>query len=107
MFIPGRLRPSPLSTGRTRDGVYKIKKKKKFSMSVFETIKRRHSIGKMTNQVPARAHIEQIIEAATHAPNHRKVEPWRFFVLAGTAREELGEIMAQSLANHMEETSSE
>jgi len=60
MFIPGRL---PLdgqdevsvlhiSTGGTRDGVYKIKKKKKFSMSVFETIKRRHSIGKMTNQVP-------------------------------------------------------
>jgi nitroreductase len=76
-------------------------------MSVFETIKRRHSIGKMTSQIPTRAQIEQVLEAATHAPNHRKVEPWRFFVLAGTARVELGEIMAQSLANHMEETSSE
>ncbi|HTK08945.1 MAG TPA: nitroreductase [Ktedonobacteraceae bacterium] len=76
-------------------------------MSVFETIQRRHSIGQMTDQVPTRAQIEQLLVAATHAPNHRKVEPWRFFVLAGKAREELGSIMAASLAERMRETSSE
>lgn len=65
--------------------------------TVFETIKRRRSIGKMTEQRPPREHIERILEAATHAPNHHKVEPWKFFVLADKARNELGEIMAQSL----------
>ncbi len=62
-------------------------------MSVFEIIERRRSIGKVTEQSPTREQIEHILHAATHAPNHRKVEPWRFFVLAGRARQELGEIL--------------
>src|SRR2546428_10577219 len=59
-------------------------------MSVFDIIKRRRSIGKMTAERPTRKQIERLLEAATHAPNHHKVEPWRFFVLAGEARKELG-----------------
>lgn len=66
-------------------------------MTVFEIVKRRRSIGKMTEQRPTHQQIEQLLEAATHAPNHHKVEPWRFFVLAGKARNELGSIMAASL----------
>ena len=76
-------------------------------MNVQETIKQRRSIGKMTAQMPSRVQIEQLLEAATHAPNHHKVEPWRFFVLAGKARVELGTIMAESLAAKMAETTSE
>src|SRR5207302_2951349 len=70
-------------------------------MSVFETIKSRRSIGKMTERRPTRSQIERILEAATHAPNHHKVEPWKFFVLAGRARAELGTIMASSLAKRL------
>ncbi len=76
-------------------------------MSIFNVIQRRRSIGKMTEQSPTRKQIEQLLEAATHAPNHHIVEPWRFFVLAGKARNELGEIMASSLATRMQETTSE
>lgn len=76
-------------------------------MSVQDIIKQRHSIGKMTDQVPSRTDIEQMLEAATHAPNHHKTEPWSFFVLAGKARIELGTIMAESLAAKMAETTSE
>jgi nitroreductase len=65
--------------------------------TVFETIKRRRSNGKMTEQRPTREQIERILEAGTHAPNHHKVEPWKFFVIADKARNELGDIMAQSL----------
>src|SRR5436305_9269397 len=72
-------------------------------MSVFETIKSRRSTGKMTEQLPAREQIERLLEAATHAPNHHKVEPWRFFVLAGEARKELSEVMAQALAERLRE----
>lgn len=76
-------------------------------ISVFETIKRRRSIGKMTRERPTREQIERMLEAATHAPNHHKVEPWKFIVLAGKAREELGKVMADSLATRLEETRSE
>lgn len=76
-------------------------------MSIFDIIKRRRSIGKMTEQRPTHEQIEQLLEAATHAPNHRKVEPWRFFVLAGKARNELGAIMAELLAAKMSDTTSE
>ena len=76
-------------------------------MSVFEIIERRRSIGKVTNQSPTREQIEHILHAATHAPNHRKVEPWRFFVLAGRARQELGEISGASLLARLEDTTSD
>ena len=71
-------------------------------MTVFETIQRRRSIGKMTEQRPDREQIETILTAATHAPNHHKVQPWRFIVLAGEARAALGEVMAASLARRLE-----
>jgi nitroreductase len=77
------------------------------SMSVFNTVKKRRSIGKMTQERPTRQQIEQMLEAATHAPNHHKVEPWKFIVLTGKAREELGAIMAQSLASRLDETTSD
>src|SRR5260221_14745735 len=75
-------------------------------MSVFEIIKRRRSIGKMTGERPAREQIERLLEAATHAPNHYKVQPWKFIVLADKARERLGAVMAESLAGRMEKTAS-
>ena len=75
--------------------------------SVFETIKKRRSIGKMTLERPSRGQIERLLEAATHAPNHHKVQPWKFIVLAGSAREELGALMAASLADRLEDTRSE
>ena len=76
-------------------------------MSVFDTIKQRRSIGKMTGERPTRGQIERLLEAATHAPNHYKVQPWKFIVLAGKAREELGAVMAASLAERLEDTTSE
>lgn len=76
-------------------------------MSVFDIIKRRRSIGKMTGERPTREQIERILEAATHAPNHHKVQPWKFFVLSGKAREELGAVMAESLMTRLDEMSSE
>ena len=76
-------------------------------MTIFQTIKHRRSIGKMTSEVPNREQIERLLEAATHAPNHHKVQPWRFFVLADHAREELGAVMAEALAARLDETTSD
>ena len=76
-------------------------------MQVFNLIKRRLSFGKMTSERPPREQIELLLEAATHAPNHHNAQPWKFIVLAGSVREELGTVMASSLANRLAETSSE
>jgi len=61
--------------------------------AVREAIEGRRSIGKVHPEQPTRDMIETILEAATWAPNHRITEPWRFFVLAGDARQTLGDFM--------------
>src|SRR5579883_3270721 len=80
---------------------------KREQMSVFEIIARRRSIGKMTAERPTRAQIERMLEAATHAPNHHHVQPWKFVVLAGSARAELGEVMAEALLARASDLSGE
>ena len=42
----------------------------------------------------AKADIEEILEAANWAPTHKKTEPWRFKVLQGQAKEDLGNFLA-------------
>jgi nitroreductase len=75
--------------------------------NVFTIIKQRRSIDKMTLQMPTRQQIERLLEAGVYAPNHHNVQPWRFFVIAGQARHELGQIMERSLAARITETTSE
>jgi len=67
-------------------------------VSVLDAIRGRRSIGKVSPERPPRELIEQVLEAATWAPCHHRTDPWRFVVLAGKAREALGEIMARSKA---------
>jgi nitroreductase len=65
-------------------------------MELFEAIFSRQSIGKVKPDPVPREVIEQLLAAAVQAPNHYKVRPWRFVVVSGNARNQLGEIMAQS-----------
>jgi nitroreductase len=66
-------------------------------MDVLEAIYSRQSISKVKADPVPRELIEQLLSAAVQAPNHHKVQPWRFVVMMGAARERLGEVMAQSL----------
>lgn len=75
--------------------------------SVFKVIQQRRSIGKMTSDRPLRSQIERLLEAGVCAPDHHNIQPWRFFVVTGNARHELGNIARQSLANQMEDITSE
>lgn len=66
-----------------------------------QVIEGRRTIGKVKPERPDRELIEQVLDAATWAPNHRLTEPWRFVVLAGQAREALGWFMGeQNAARH-------
>jgi len=67
----------------------------------------RRSIGRFKPEPPPRELIEKILEAGTWAPTHHLTEPWRFFVLTGRARERLGEVMAQALAEELPDPNSQ
>jgi nitroreductase len=65
-------------------------------VDLLEVIRTRRSIGKMRPDTVPREVLEKLIDAAVQAPNHRLTRPWRFWVLTGGAREELGEAMAEA-----------
>jgi len=60
-------------------------------------LRARKSMTKARPDPVPRELVETVIEAATWAPNHRKTEPWRFIVLTGSARDALGDVMADAM----------
>ena len=64
-------------------------------MEAYEAIVTRRSVPKVkVDEVPDRATIKKLLEAAVRAPNHHLTQPWRFVVLAGDARRDFGEAWA-------------
>jgi nitroreductase len=51
----------------------------------------RRSVPRVRPDEVPRHLVEEILAAAVTAPNHRLTRPWRFIVLAGAARREIGE----------------
>ncbi|SFS87332.1 nitroreductase [Paenibacillus sp. BC26] len=77
-------------------------------MNIHEAIRTRRSIGKVTQEPIDKAVIERILEAGIYAPNHRLTEPWRFFVLRGDGRKQLGDALARiALAGEADPSSPE
>jgi nitroreductase len=70
---------------------------------LIDAIRSRRSLGKCTDEVPDVALIRELLEAATWAPNHKQTEPWRFVVLTGDARKELGDAMGRAAARDIED----
>jgi len=58
-----------------------------------ELIASRSSVKKFAEQAPSRAQIETLLAAATRAPDHGQLAPWRFTVLQGPARDILSKAM--------------
>ena len=57
--------------------------------ALLELIQSRRSVGALSGQPVSRADVEQVLRAALAAPNHHDTHPWRFVVIAGTARGEI------------------
>lgn len=71
--------------------------------AVMACIRDRRSVGRVTDEMPPRELIEEILEAASWAPCHHVTEPWRFTVVTGDARVAFGEVMARSKLDRMVE----
>lgn len=64
-------------------------------MDVFQAIQARQSITRFTQDPVPRDKIEQVLESAIHAPNHKITEPWRFHVFEGKGRGEFARARAE------------
>ncbi|MFP5297667.1 MAG: nitroreductase [Actinomycetota bacterium] len=63
-------------------------------METYEAIITRRSVPKVTDECPSKEQITRLLEAGVRAPCHHLTQPWRFVVLAGDARKELGDAWA-------------
>ncbi|MDI6711997.1 MAG: nitroreductase family protein [Anaerosomatales bacterium] len=65
-------------------------------MELLEAIAKRRSIRLYTGEQIDRDVIDDLIDAAIHAPSSFNAQPWHFHVATGHAREAVGEAVAQS-----------
>ena len=56
-------------------------------MELFDAIDSRSSAARLTEPGPTAAHLERLLQAAGHAPDHGRLKPWRFIEANGAARE--------------------
>ena len=64
-------------------------------MDAITAITSRTSVRRFLNQPVSREAIQQLLDCAVRAPNHKLTEPWRFAVLTGEAKDRLAEIRAR------------
>lgn len=74
------------------------------SEQVINWINSRRSIGNLNIPAPTHDQVAKAIECAVTAPDHKKLRPWRFIVVEGNARHDLGRAFlaaaeAQAAAN--------
>ena len=67
-------------------------------MEAMELLRTRYSASKLGAPPPSKEAVEAMLEAAAHAPDHGRLQPWRLILIEGDARRALGEILAESLA---------
>lgn len=72
-------------------------------MDVLEAIRSRRSVRDYTPRVPEREVVEELLELAVRAPNHRMTEPWRFLVMGPEARRAYGEALGGRRARRVED----
>ena len=62
-------------------------------------LRERRSMTKSKPDAVPRELVERVIESATWSPNHRRTCPWRFVVVTGESRRDLGQVMAEAYAS--------
>ena len=63
-------------------------------MDALDAIASRRSISRLSAPAPGEAELETILRAATCAPDHGTLRPWRFVVLEGEGKDAFGPVLA-------------
>lgn len=62
-------------------------------MDAIEAVLTRQSCAKLREPAPTGSQRETIFRAALTAPDHARLHPWRFLVIEGDGRQQLGQLM--------------
>ena len=60
-------------------------------------LQNRATPARLATPAPSAEELDRILAAAVRAPDHGRLRPWRFIVVAGEARERLGDLMVRRL----------
>lgn len=71
------------------------------TLNLAEVIRSRRSVGLFKDQPVPLELIQELLETAVYAPNHRMTEPWRFVVITGDARALYASIRAEMVLDGM------
>lgn len=66
-------------------------------MEALDVLLTRVSAPRLRDPAPDAAQRELLFRAALRAPDHGLLQPWRLLTIEGTAREQLGELLAQAV----------
>lgn len=66
-------------------------------MNALDLLLQRTSMPRLEQPAPSAEQLDIMFRAALRAPDHGQMRPWRFLVIEGQGREQLGELYAQSL----------
>ena len=66
---------------------------------VHQNMHQRQSIGHLVEPAPNAEQLERAFQAALTAPDHHRLKPTRFIVIAEDQREAFGELLSQALAD--------
>lgn len=72
-------------------------------MDVLQAIHSRGSVKAFKPDPLDRNLIEQLLDAAVRAPNHKMTEPWRFYVLTGDSKRRFAELRRDHRAQRFED----
>lgn len=64
-------------------------------MDALEALHTRNSVAMLEGPGPSTAELDQIFSAGLRACDHRRLRPWKFLLIEGEAREDLGALMLE------------
>ena len=64
---------------------------------LFDMINARQSDGMLSAPAPSSHELQLAVQAALTAPDHHRLQPWRFLMVSGDARLKMGEVLREAL----------
>jgi nitroreductase len=95
MPLPASAIPAPPQENEIVDAVHE-------SQEMLSLLARRRStkVGHLIEPGPSEEQINALLRLAARVPDHGKLGPWRFVVIAGDARARAGEVLARVIAKY-------
>ncbi len=66
-------------------------------MDAIEMLHNRVSVPVLVEPAPTKVQLDMMFKAALRSPDHAGLRPWRFLLIEGEAREQLGELFAKAI----------